>query len=144
MNAGEQPPEINHTGIPPLPLEELVAAGSVMSGETVSIDFGQSEVENLSSRRSKKQLSEDAEASEHRRSENFRDHFERLAVIGLWIAALTLGAISIAWVAHMVLPAKWRWLKSEDLTHIQSLVTTGLLVGVIGNHFKKRMGSGGN
>jgi hypothetical protein len=40
----------------------------------------------------------------------------------------------------MVLRPGDRWLSAEDLSHIQSIVTAGLLVGVVGNHFKKRLG----
>ncbi len=48
--------------------------------------------------------------------------------------------VGAVWLWHMGAPEKWRWLKSDDVSHLQSIMTAGLLVGVIGNHFKKRMG----
>lgn len=66
--------------------------------------------------------------------------FENLAIVALWLSAVVIAACGLIWLAHMVLPEKWRWLAKDDVSHLQSIVTAGLLVGVIGNHFKKRLG----
>ncbi|MGN6124803.1 MAG: hypothetical protein ACTHOJ_17805 [Sphingomonas oligoaromativorans] len=103
------------------------------------LDAAQQEAADFSSGKSRDELAEEAFRGEHRRNEKFRNHFEVMAICALWITAFAVTGIGSVWLLHMVLPAKYRWLSSEDLSHIQSIVTAGLLVGVIGNHFKKRL-----
>ncbi|NIJ34301.1 hypothetical protein [Sphingomonas oligoaromativorans] len=103
------------------------------------LDAAQQEAADFSSGKSRDELAEEAFRGEHRRNEKFRNHFEVMAICALWLTAIAVTGIGSVWLLHMVLPANRRWLSSEDLSHIQSIVTAGLLVGVIGNHFKKRL-----
>lgn len=63
-----------------------------------------------------------------------------IAICALWMAASAIAGVGGVWLWHMAAPPCWRWLSGEDVSHLQSIMTAGLLVGVIGNHFKKRMG----
>lgn len=76
------------------------------------------------------------EADRHQR---FKDAFEFIAIQTLYIGAVVLGVLATIWALHLVLPARMRWLSAEDLTHIQTLLTAGVLVGAVGGHFKKRL-----
>lgn len=122
--------------IPPLSPSEVEAANA----DVVGPDDAQREAATLSRGKSRKELEEDAFRAEFGRSERFRNQFENLAIFALWGASVSVAVTSFIWLAHMIMPASWRWLTGEDLSHIQSIVTAGLLVGVIGNHFKKRLG----
>jgi len=137
-----EPADGNQSGqatviIPSLPQSEENAALGVPAS---LIDPAQQEAASLSSGLSRKQLEERAEIAEHGRSERFRNHFENLAIVTLWIAALSVIGLAIVWFWHLIMPSSYRWLNTEDISHIQSIVTAGLLVGVIGKHFKKRLG----
>jgi hypothetical protein len=121
--------------IPGLPDFEAAAA----LAEPVTNDPAQAEAAQLSEGLTKDELEKRAEVAEHGRTERFRDHFERLAIFALWVSAIAIALVGSVWLLHMVLPCRYRWLSTEDLSHIQSIVTTGLLVGVIGNHFRKRL-----
>lgn len=123
--------------IPGVPESERLAS----SGPAQATDFAQLEIESLTQGLSEDELRRRATHSEHNRSERFRDQFETLAIIGLWAVSLAVAAMGVVWIAHLILPLRWRWLSSEDLTHIQSIVTAGLLVGIVGSHFRKRLGS---
>lgn len=122
--------------IPGVPESERLAS----SGPVQSTDFAQLEIESLTQGLSEDELRRRATNNEHNRSERFRDQFETLTIIALWAAALAIAAIGIVWIAHLLLPERRRWLSAEDLTHIQSIVTAGLLVGIVGSHFRKRLG----
>jgi hypothetical protein len=127
---GTQPPQI-----PGLPDVELAASGSA-----VSLKNAFAEEASLSRGATPEELAQDAQEKEHHRNQRFRHHFELIAIVALWIAAAAITLIGGIWLWHMGAPARWRWLTGEDVSHLQSIMTAGLLVGVIGNHFKKRIG----
>ena len=122
--------------IPLPPVEAELAAASV---DSLDGDRARAEEAALVAGFTRKQMADRAYRAEHDRSERFRNHFERLAIVALWSMAIAILLIAAVWLLHMILPAERRWLTTEDLSHIQSIVTAGLLVGVIGNHFKKRL-----
>lgn len=121
--------------IPGLPPTEQAASSDSASNEQAF-----AELEQLSRNASPEELQRDAERREHTRNQRFRQHFEDIAICALWLAALAITLVGGVWLWHMAAPLKLRWLSSEDVSHLQSIMTAGLLVGVIGNHFKKRLG----
>lgn len=86
------------------------------------------------------QLARRAAHLEDDRQQRFRDAFEVIAICALYLTYFTLSVMALTWAVHLILPRELRWLEAEDLTHIQTLLTAGVLVGVAGNHFKKRLG----
>ncbi len=108
------------------------AAGSDTKAQKEEAQFG--------SKRSAEQLAEDAAELEHGRTQRFRDAFEHVAIGALLVGGCIILALAVIWALHLVLPANKRWLTAEDLTHIQTLLTAGVLVGVVSSHFKKRLG----
>lgn len=124
--------------IPGLPETEALAAGDTTASPDVAKAF--LEAASLSAGKSPDQLASDAAFKEHDRNQRFRDHFEMLAIFALWASAFAICGIGAVWAWHLVAAPRLRWLSTEDISHLQSIVTAGLLVGVIGNHFKKRLG----
>lgn len=100
----------------------------------------QKEEDQFGSKRSAEQLAEDAAELEHGRTQRFRDAFEHVAIGALFVGGCIILVLAAVWALHLVLPADKRWLTAEDLTHIQTLLTAGVLVGVVSSHFKKRLG----
>lgn len=139
MSAPAPPPEeigARPRQIPPgVPQNEQAASGNIDS-----IGRAYAEYEALTRNASPEDLQKDADFREHGRNQRFRHQFELIAICALWIAAAAIAGVGGVWLWHMAAPDRWRWLKSDDVSHLQSIMTAGLLVGVIGNHFKKRMG----
>jgi uncharacterized membrane protein YjjB (DUF3815 family) len=84
-------------------------------------------------------MEDEAKRNEHGRNQRFRNQFEYIAIASLWLASAAITIVGGIWLWHLVAPPQGRWLSTEDVSHLQSIVTAGLLVGVIGNHFKKRL-----
>lgn len=119
--------------IPPLSYEESAAAAST------STEFAKAEEASLSGYYTAEEIQQRAAAHEHDRNERFRDAFELIAICVINLGYLALSTLALVWALHLVLPKDARWLSPEDLTHLQTLLTAGILVGVVGNHFKKRL-----
>lgn len=138
MNETEPQPEprgVSTPQIPGLPPTERAA-----SSNSASVEKAIAEEESLTQNATPAELKRDADRREHDRNQRFRHHFELIAIVALWVAAFAITCVGGVWLWHMAAPPCWRWLSSEDVSHLQSIMTAGLLVGVIGNHFKKRMG----
>jgi hypothetical protein len=120
--------------IPGLPPTEQVAA------QTASVDQAYAEFEQLSRNVSPEELQREADRLEHHRNQRFKQNFEWIAIIALWLSFAAIAVIGVVWLWHLGAPAKYRWLAGEDVSHLQSIITAGLLVGIVGNHFKKRIG----
>ena len=138
MNEAPPPPKVEGAvapRIPGLPPTEQAAVGDAASNEQALREY-----EQLSRNATPEQLEREAQQAEHDRNQRFRTHFENIAICALWAAAVAITLVSGVWLWHMSAPPKWRWLTGEDVSHLQSIMTAGLLVGVIGNHFKKRLG----
>lgn len=122
--------------IPSLPLEEARAA---TSADPISAAKAWKEAEQLSKNKAPEELQAEAAELEHGRNQIFRNHFERLAIASLYVSSIAVAAVGGVWLWHMAMPQRWRWLPISDVQHLQSIMTAGLLVGVVGNHFKKRL-----
>ncbi|BCG70144.1 hypothetical protein MesoLj113a_13020 [Mesorhizobium sp. 113-1-2] len=77
---------------------------------------------------------------EHRRNENFRDHFERAAICGLWLFSICILLAGATWFYHVVTPDAWHWLSPDGTTRLQNILTGGVVAAVAGGHLKRRMG----
>ena len=138
MNETKAPPEKGGAStpqIPGIPPTEVAA-----SNDSALIEQAIAEEEFLSRNSAPEELQKDAERQEHHRNQRFRHQFEYIAICALWLAAIAIVSVGAIWLWHMTAPSNLRWLSGEDVSHLQSIVTAGLLVGVIGNHFKKRLG----
>lgn len=102
---------------------------------------GSAEAKFLSQGKSQEQLELDAAEAEARRTEAFRDHFERLAIVSLYIVWFAIVLIGLAWLYHLLAPPTWSRLPDEQAGHLQSIVTGGLIAGIAGGHVKKRIGT---
>lgn len=136
MSETGSPPD---NGAPAPQIPGIPSAEQTALFDNASVDQAWRETQSLTRNATPEQLQQDASFQEHGRNQRFRHHFEKIAIAALWVAAISIMAVGGVWLWHMGAPEKWRWLKSDDVSHLQSIMTAGLLVGVIGNHFKKRM-----
>lgn len=134
--------------LPPAPPEEAAPAAEGLH------DPGIEEAILLSRKKSLAQLREEAEAEDHRRGEKFKDHFETLAIVAMYIMFMALSIFGIVWVLHIVLPETckpffylWgtyyclcRWLTPDQTMIVQDIVTGGLIAGLLADHFRRRIG----
>ena len=126
--------------VPPLTPEEL----ELLDPDILPSDRGQdaavAESKQLSSGKSADELKKEAEESEHGRSEAFKNHFGCITVVALYLMAFGVTAFAGVWAYHVLTPISYHWLTAEQLAMIQNLVTGGVLVGVIAEQFRRRLG----
>lgn len=83
--------------------------------------------------------SEDALRKEAERTERFRDHFERLSLVTLYLVWAVLMILGAVWIYHLIAPPSWHRLPDEQVRNIQSIVTGGFLAGLASGHLKRRL-----
>lgn len=122
--------------LPPITArEEASAYASSQIEDSLSI----AETKQLSSGLSEDKLKRIAAENEANRTEKFRDHFERLAVVTLYLVWIILILVGLAWVYHLLAPPCWPRLPDQQVQHLQSIITGGVLAGIAGGHFKRRI-----
>lgn len=118
---------LDRAKVPPLSEEEKKAVASSderSAAETKQIASG---------------LSEQALRREAERTEAFRDHFERLALLTLYIAWGVLILIAMVWTYHLIAPPEWPRLPDDQVKQLQGIITGSILAGIIGGHMKRRL-----
>lgn len=113
-----------------------ITAAEQEAAEGPSINMAALEGQSLNRGKTREQIRQE---SEDNRTEQFRNHFEWIAIIALWAIAGVVFLMGLFWAFHLVAPACWRWLSKEDLSSIQTILTASVLLGVVSGHFKKRM-----
>lgn len=98
------------------------------------------EAAQFASGKSKEELEREAAELEHGRRQKFKNHFEIIAISGMYVFALTLVAIGLTWLYHLLAPDSWHWLKPDGVSKVQNIFTGGILAGVVADHFRKRVG----
>lgn len=105
-------------------------------------DSGRAEAQLLGQDLPEEELRRQAVRSDHRRNENFRDHFEKIAIASLWGIALILTLVVVAWFWHLLAPGEWGWLSVDQLSKLQNIVTGGSLTSIASfaaGHIIKRL-----
>lgn len=126
-----QPP--HSLKIPPVSASEKSAAGQADDSQS------DHEVKQLSSGKSQEEIEAAARENEAARSEKFRDNFELMAILTLWIVWLVIVSLGLVWVYHLIAPPDWSQLPDAQVRNIQSIITGGVLAGIAGSHLKKRL-----
>jgi hypothetical protein len=133
IGLSSKPPDNRPKQIGSLPDEERRAA------ETGN-GTAENELAQLATERSVEDLQDQARRNEHKRDQKFRDHFERLSLIGMWLTAMVIAVLGVVWVYHLISPDSWPQLSDAKVRNLQNLVTAGVLVGAVGKHWSKRLG----
>ena len=102
------------------------------------LDDAQLEAQQLNRGLDRRDIKKEAEEKDHDRSEKFKDHFELIAVVTVWLLFFIFVAFGLTWAWHLLAP-KWGWLTKEQREAIQGLLTGGVIVGLIADHVKRRM-----
>ena len=111
----------------------------VEAGDGGSDDMSDSEAQQLSKNKSADDLRKEAEKSEFKRNEGFKQHFGIITVVALYAMALGVLLFGFTWAWHILAPHCMHWLEPDELGRIQSIVTGGVLAGLIADQFRKRM-----
>ncbi|MCL2717058.1 MAG: hypothetical protein FWD68_21560, partial [Alphaproteobacteria bacterium] len=84
---------------------------TVPKSEAVSItvpiaaaDDGTNEARLFSQGMTAEEIARQAAASEHRRTERFRDNFESIAIVTLWVVWIVLLGSGVTWCWHALMP----------------------------------------
>ena len=124
----------NSKKLPPLSKEEA----ELLSGD--GDDRSVEEAKAFSKGSSYDDLRKKAEEKEIDRTEYFRDHFEKVAIITMYAIWIILIATGFIWAFHLLAPNSWHWLSAEQVKALQTVVTGGALAGVASGHLRKRVG----
>jgi hypothetical protein len=103
-------------------------------------DSSLKEAKQLTRGLSSEDLAKEAASREHHRTEAFKDHFENIAIVGLWVIAILFLAVGFTWFWHLLTPASWHYLNTDQVSKLQNIVTGGILTTIAANHVKKRVG----
>ncbi len=82
-------------------------------------------------------LDQEKLVGDHERAEGLRGHFYRGCVAGLWVAMAAVLLMFCAYIYHVMAPASWHWLATEQVNQIKSMLFSGAVGGFIAQYFKK-------
>jgi hypothetical protein len=119
--------------VPPLSAKEEAAI-------TASDDRSNEEAKQLASGKPTNELKRIAEENEAGRTEKFRDHFETLALITLYVVWAIVILFALVWAYHLVAPVGWCRLPDAQIDKIQSILAGGIIAGIATGHVKRRIG----
>ncbi len=89
---------------------------------------------------SARELKKQAESREASRSENFKDNFERVSIIGLYFLSMVFIILTSMWALHLILPKNKQFLDENQEDKLQLIITGGFVAGLASSHLKKRLG----
>lgn len=101
-------------------------------------DAGAREAQQLTRGLAVRDLKREADEADHQRSEKFKDQFELMALFSVWVLFVGFMGFGGVWVFHQLLPARG-WLSPTQIADIQSLLTGGIITGLVADHVRKRM-----
>ena len=104
-----------------------------------SEDAASAEAKQLGSGKSVRDIRREAEESDHDRTEHFRDQFEKAIIFMMWVVMLGFLGLALVWAINMCLHEDLRWLDEDQMHDLQGVLTGGLLIGLVGDHVKRRM-----
>lgn len=106
-------------------------------------DDGAAEAQQLSRGLSPSDIRKEAAAeSDHKRTERFRNHFETVMIVSLWILAASMAVLGAVWIWHLITPehSYWHWLDESQIEKLQDILTGGLVAGLVADHLRRRLG----
>lgn len=127
--------EVQHRKLPPLPANEEEAQRSFED------QISTKEAKQLSSGLSANEIEKRERENEAGRAEKFRDHFEGIAIVTLYIVWSVLVIVGLLWVYHIAAPPDWWHLPDQQVRQLHGIVTGGVLAGFASGHVKKRLGT---
>ncbi|WP_281300582.1 MULTISPECIES: hypothetical protein [unclassified Iodidimonas] len=121
-------------------IPESIAEENDSSDTVPEHDTGALEAETLSQGLDEKEIKRRAAENEHHRNEKFRDHFEYVAILVLWVFTIIIIGMVLTWAYHTLFSCRWHWLSTSQLEVIKSLSIGGIIASLGVGHIKKRLG----
>ena len=129
------PPRDSQSRVIARALEQEAAASDPASDEQAAAEAAQ-----FASGKTEAALAKEAREREHGRDQRFKDHFERIAIWGMYSVAVGIFIASGIWLFHTLAPARWCWLSAEEIQSLQNGIGGIIVISVLADHFKKRLG----
>jgi uncharacterized membrane protein SpoIIM required for sporulation len=79
--------------------------------------------------------------NDHKRKENFKNHFSRILIVFLYLASIIVASMIICWSYHFLAPEHLYFLSNERFREIQSMLFAGLVsqaIPYISHYLKKQ------
>lgn len=104
-----------------------------------SKDSGELEAQQIFRGADREVLTREAETNEHNRNERFRNHYETVAVFGLYGVFTLFVVVGLTWFWQLLTPDSWHYLNAEQVAKLQNIVTGGIVASLGIDHIKKRL-----
>lgn len=75
----------------------------------------------------------------NKRQEEMESISHRITIFILWAVIITLTITGLLRISHLVLPDKWRWLTTEQLTSIDEFFVHGTIGAILFEFLKKKL-----
>ena len=103
-------------------------------------DSSAKEAELFSRGESIRKIRKSAQEKEEGRAELFRDNFEWMSIVGLWLLFIIFSALTVVWSHDLIVPEKRQWVDNNKDEKLQIIITSGFVAGIASAHVKKRLG----
>lgn len=111
-----------------------------VAGSETECDSGAAESRMFETGKSSGEIKKKAEEAEAKRTEQFRDHFEKIIVFGVYSAGAFFALVCLCWTLNIILPDSLRWLTDAEISKLQGFVTGGVIASTALGQIKKRIG----
>ena len=118
--AGELQPDVKIPGLPPK--EKAAAEGADPNSE--------SEADLLGSGLEEQEIRRRAAHDDYNRGKKFKDNFELIAIIAMWVIAAVLLVVGLTWLWHLLTPLCLHWLDEDQVDTLQNILAGGVLISV--------------
>lgn len=77
--------------------------------------------------------------NDFRRAQRFKETLHWIAIVGICVFALILLAAIVSFFIHMLLPERFHYLSANQLSSINTFITSGVVVGLVQNYIRKHI-----
>jgi hypothetical protein len=117
--------------------------GTGRAADSSRDDSGRLEAFQIASGLTIEDLKADAERQEHRRNQKFKDQFELIFTILIWLLFIGFVILGAIWFVHLISTPAFKlvhWLSEEQIDKVEGILTSGIIAGLVADHFKRRLG----
>jgi len=83
------------------------------------------------------QLEADHKFTDSQRGESYKETIHNIVSILIWVVGIIMMGLIIVRGIHLAIPLKFRWLGESDLSNIDRVIFSSIIVSLASKYFKK-------